>query len=120
MNRRRLLRILFASPFLFLCKNGWPAQNPPQRERTEMELFIFARFHARPGKENALRKTLLEVHTPTRQEAGCLSHDVYHSVRDPSDKHHRDRKSTRLNSSHVSTSYAVFSLKKKIYRLTVA
>ena len=83
MNRRRLLRILFASPFLFLCKSGWPAQNPPQRERTEMELFIFARFHARPGKENALRETLLEVHTPTRQEAGCLSHDVYHSVRDP-------------------------------------
>src|SRR5207245_5333583 len=27
--------------------------------------------------------------------------------------HHRDRKSTRLNSSHGSTSYAVFCLKKK-------
>src|SRR5699024_11882410 len=27
----------------------------------------------------------------------------------------RDRKSTRLNSSHVSISYAVFCLKKKIY-----
>src|SRR5438874_7909853 len=27
---------------------------------------------------------------------------------------HRDRKSTRLNSSHVETSYAVFCLKKKI------
>src|SRR5438067_8089518 len=27
--------------------------------------------------------------------------------------HHRDRKSTRLNSSHVSISYAVFCLKKK-------
>src|SRR5438067_10663290 len=26
---------------------------------------------------------------------------------------HQDRKSTRLNSSHVSISYAVFSLKKK-------
>src|SRR6266496_5985168 len=26
---------------------------------------------------------------------------------------HRDRKSTRLNSSHVETSYAVFCLKKK-------
>ena len=48
-----------------------------------MELFIFARFHAQPGKENALRETLLEVHTPTRQEAGCLSDDFYHSVRDP-------------------------------------
>ena len=27
---------------------------------------------------------------------------------------HRDRKSTRLNSSHITTSYAVFCLKKKI------
>src|SRR5437870_9060660 len=27
--------------------------------------------------------------------------------------HNRDRKSTRLNSSHVATSYAVFCLKKK-------
>src|SRR5699024_11407522 len=27
--------------------------------------------------------------------------------------HHEDRKSTRLNSSHVSISYAVFCLKKK-------
>src|SRR5207253_9923344 len=27
----------------------------------------------------------------------------------------RDRKSTRLNSSHVATSYAAFSLKKKTY-----
>src|SRR5699024_11852627 len=30
----------------------------------------------------------------------------------------RDRKSTRLNSSHVSISYAVFCLKKKIDQLT--
>src|SRR5689334_24500434 len=30
----------------------------------------------------------------------------------------RDRKSTRLNSSHSSISYAVFCLKKKIHNLT--
>src|SRR5699024_11662937 len=30
-----------------------------------------------------------------------------------------DRKSTRLNSSHVSISYAVFCLKKKIYQSTI-
>src|SRR5699024_12850524 len=30
----------------------------------------------------------------------------------------KDRKSTRLNSSHVSISYAVFCLKKKNYRTT--
>src|SRR5438067_7329271 len=31
---------------------------------------------------------------------------------------HRDRKSTRLNSSHVSISYAVFCLKKKKHNST--
>src|SRR5699024_11580605 len=30
-----------------------------------------------------------------------------------------DRKSTRLNSSHVSISYAVFCLKKKIYKTAI-
>src|SRR5690606_41880870 len=34
-------------------------------------------------------------------------------IRDPSDNELRDRKSTRLNSSHVKISYAVFCLKKK-------
>src|SRR5690625_5762797 len=32
--------------------------------------------------------------------------------------HHQDRKSTRLNSSHVAISYAVFCLKKKIDEIT--
>src|SRR5699024_12470554 len=32
-------------------------------------------------------------------------------------KQHEDRKSTRLNSSHVSISYAVFCLKKKTLRV---
>src|SRR5699024_11634402 len=36
-----------------------------------------------------------------------LPYDVYHAGEG------RDRKSTRLNSSHVSISYAVFCLKKK-------
>src|SRR3712207_8505414 len=31
----------------------------------------------------------------------------------PHGGHHRDRKSTRLNSSHANISYAVFCLKKK-------
>src|SRR5699024_11712188 len=35
------------------------------------------------------------------------------SINDEIDKLRQDRKSTRLNSSHVSISYAVFCLKKK-------
>src|SRR5437773_5828640 len=34
------------------------------------------------------------------------------------DSPHRDRKSTRLNSSHITISYAVFCLKKKIKIIT--
>src|SRR5690348_18036208 len=40
--------------------------------------------------------------------------DVLHAVAHvPGERHERDRKSTRLNSSHPSISYAVFCLKKK-------
>src|SRR5438874_10602794 len=35
------------------------------------------------------------------------------SAEEALDRHARDRKSTRLNSSHVEISYAVFCLKKK-------
>src|SRR5690606_41579994 len=41
-----------------------------------------------------------------RYASGCLQHVATR-------KHHKDRKSTRLNSSHVKISYAVFCLKKK-------
>src|SRR5699024_11601694 len=38
---------------------------------------------------------------------------ILHSKQPSSPSNNRDRKSTRLNSSHVSISYAVFCLKKK-------
>src|SRR3712207_8092966 len=38
---------------------------------------------------------------------------------DPAE-HHRDRKSTRLNSSHANISYAVFCLKKKKHISTIS
>jgi quinol monooxygenase YgiN len=48
-----------------------------------MELFIFARFHARAGNEAAVAATLLDVVTPSREEPGCLSIHAFRSVRDP-------------------------------------
>jgi quinol monooxygenase YgiN len=48
-----------------------------------MDLFIFARFHARAGEEAALAQALEEVLGPTRQEPGCLSIHVFRSIRDP-------------------------------------
>src|SRR3712207_8884227 len=46
---------------------------------------------------------------------------VAHGGLSPPALHHRDRKSTRLNSSHANISYAVFCLKKKnttLHRIT--
>jgi quinol monooxygenase YgiN len=37
-----------------------------------MEIFIFARFHAKPGNEAAVAEALLEVALPSREEPGCL------------------------------------------------
>jgi quinol monooxygenase YgiN len=48
-----------------------------------MELFIFARFHARPGNETAVAEAILEGIVPTREEPGCLSVHAFRSIRDP-------------------------------------
>jgi quinol monooxygenase YgiN len=48
-----------------------------------MDLFVFARFHARPGNENAVAATLRAVVAPTRQEPGCVSINAFRSTRDP-------------------------------------
>jgi quinol monooxygenase YgiN len=52
------------------------------KEVDHMELFIFARFHAREGAEAAVAEALREVGGPTRQEEGCLFQQAYRSIRD--------------------------------------
>jgi len=48
-----------------------------------MEMFIFARFRARDGRESTVAETLREVLAPTLEEAGCLSIHAFRSKRDP-------------------------------------
>jgi quinol monooxygenase YgiN len=48
-----------------------------------MELFIFARFHAREGHEAAVAAALREVVAPSGEEQGCLGIQAYRSIRDP-------------------------------------
>ena len=48
------------------------------------ELFIFARFHAKRGRENELVEELTKEVAVARQEAGCIAHSAYRSTRDPS------------------------------------
>ena len=48
-----------------------------------MELFIFARFHARPGNESVVEKALRDVIGPSSEEPGCSSIAAFRSTRDP-------------------------------------
>ena len=48
-----------------------------------MELFIFARFHAREGKQDAVNAVLRDEARSSRAEPGCLAHNAYRSTRDP-------------------------------------
>src|SRR5699024_12085999 len=68
------------------------------------------------------RSTLFPYTTLFRSHQAQVNREYEKYGRDPRTKRRygrawkriRDRKSTRLNSSHVSISYAVFCLKKKI------
>jgi quinol monooxygenase YgiN len=51
--------------------------------QAEMELVVFARFHARPGSGPAVAECILANLSPTRDEPGCLEIHAYQSVRDP-------------------------------------
>ncbi|SEE10917.1 Quinol monooxygenase YgiN [Rhizobiales bacterium GAS191] len=48
-----------------------------------MELFIFARFHAREGQETAVEAALRDEVRASREEPGCLAHDAFRSTGDP-------------------------------------
>jgi (4S)-4-hydroxy-5-phosphonooxypentane-2,3-dione isomerase len=48
-----------------------------------VELFIFARFHAREGQDEAVAAALRGVTAPTSAEAGCLAIQAFRSERDP-------------------------------------
>jgi quinol monooxygenase YgiN len=47
-----------------------------------MELFVFARLHACPGRQAGLLQAMFEVQGATRPEAGCLAYGGFRSVRD--------------------------------------
>src|SRR5699024_11946105 len=75
-----------------------------------------------PEKANQVGLELAKKLAPNHEVAVYTHDDTNHvhnhiainSVNFETGKKYQDRKSTRLNSSHVSISYAVFCLKKKI------
>src|SRR3712207_8354615 len=77
-------------------------------------LFRSAQPHDRPGRLRRGQPVLLG------DRPGCPGHGDGGRLHDPAGRRPgvRDRKSTRLNSSHANISYAVFCLKKKITVVT--
>src|SRR5690606_40929290 len=75
-------------------------------------LFFLPREHHQPLRRRHHRGR--HVRSGRRHPAGALRQEGLH-LRTPQRRRRtqRDRKSTRLNSSHVKISYAVFCLKKK-------
>jgi quinol monooxygenase YgiN len=48
-----------------------------------VEIFIFGRFCARAGCEDALAEAVRDVVPPTREEHGCLEIHGFRSISDP-------------------------------------
>jgi len=48
-----------------------------------MEIYVFVRFHAQPGKADALEEALCKVVPASRKEEGCLNIHAFRSIRDP-------------------------------------
>src|SRR5437773_4975237 len=103
-----------------LSRNNWPLE-PQQKKRIlsllaaaeSFERFLHARFvgHKRFSAEGGetmipILHELLEI--AAEQDVREIVIGMAHRGR------LKDRKSTRLNSSHITISYAVFCLKKKI------
>ena len=55
---------------------------PAEGESAQMEMTIFARFHAHEGKQEAVASELRDAVTRVRKEPGCLGIEIYRSVSD--------------------------------------
>jgi quinol monooxygenase YgiN len=87
-----LLRFGFICSMLLAMAISNSAQNVDNRAQpsasskdasAQMELTIFARFHAQEGKEEAVAAELRDAVTRVSKEPGCLGIEIYRSVRDP-------------------------------------
>src|SRR6266508_6437950 len=94
----------------------WPADEV-ENFRREYGLFV---FNAREWSTDmghvttfGLPREVRGIHLARDLRAACDDYGAYFVICHPFRYFPGDRKSTRLNSSHVAISYAVFCLKKK-------
>src|SRR5690349_24419991 len=97
-----ILMAFYTSCFFFdWCADHRNLHSFPTRRSSDLPL-----DRQRPDRRQEPR----EEHDPSQAE---LAGRAWRRAEDGDRRPHLDRKSTRLNSSHVETSYAVFCLKKK-------
>src|SRR5690606_40070095 len=100
-------------PYQDWVDRGWIVETPGDiidLDMIEDEIIDFAsRFEIIEGAHDPFQATQLVTH---RMDRGIKMVEVGQGFRTMSEPM-KDRKSTRLNSSHVKNSYAVFCLKKK-------
>ena len=82
MKRRMFIPWLIAAATQAAPPSSPYRQRPQMKESTRMKLFIFAKFHAREGKEGELVSTITTVSAATRAEPDCLGHQVFQSTKD--------------------------------------
>ncbi len=49
----------------------------------EKQVTVVARFKAKPGKEEMLKKELVELLEPSRADEGCINYDLHQGIEDP-------------------------------------
>src|SRR5690625_6935338 len=81
---------------------------PLEIEEFNFDVRLFYRITQKRMLTNVLREKPLLIH-----ELYNLLYSIVSGIKNSSKYMLKDRKSTRLNSSHVAISYAVFCLKKK-------
>src|SRR5690606_41230131 len=89
---------------------GTHAALPPFPTRRSSDLSRVARLSPRHDR---VEQAIMTIHIAVAGASGRMGRMLIEAVLDAPDAKLVDRKSTRLNSSHVKISYAVFCLKKK-------
>jgi quinol monooxygenase YgiN len=51
---------------------------------TDKKVTVLARFKAKPGMEETVRREVMALVGPTRSEAGCINYDLHQAAGDPS------------------------------------
>jgi quinol monooxygenase YgiN len=71
-----------------------------------MPIYIFVRFHAKPGCVPKLVAALQEIVVPTRSETGCAAMNVFRSLDDPNSFFiHSHWKSQADLDSHIKSAH---------------